>query len=150
MKKFWTTAFSLFLGFWAFAQEPKLLEIVSDLGDQFERFVPEKDIEQLMNLYGEEIKYLPENGNLLIGKSAVRKHWEKTLSYDIVDFKMTSKTAEGSKKLIYETGLGQSKLRSNGKEIIVKFKFVNIWKKERDGYKLIVDTYNMAPKSEGT
>ncbi|MEM8895423.1 MAG: DUF4440 domain-containing protein [Bacteroidota bacterium] len=137
---FWTTITAV-------GQDKTLTDIVSELGDEFERHIPTKRIEAIMALYSEDAKYLPDNEGLLIGREAIREKWERDLKYDLQKFVMTPVTVEGTKRLIYETGTGESTIKTNGQVMTFAFKYVNVWRKEKDGYKLVIDTFNRASPS---
>ena len=122
----------------------ELAEIVRNLDNQFEKLVPEGEIEGIMALYSEDAKYLPDNEGIFVGKKEIREYWMKSISaLNVSEFKMFPNSIEGNKKLIYETGTGVSKFKYQEQEMAFKFKYVNVWKKEKDGnYKLVIDIYN--------
>ncbi len=130
--------------------QDKLMAIVEELGNQFEEYVPAKDLDKIMGLYAEDSRYLPDNNGMLVGLEAIRAYWAATFNLDIVGFEMTTVSAEGNPKLIYETGFGKSQIKVQEKIVPFKFKYVNVWRKEKDGYKLIIDTYNRDSPDEGS
>lgn len=122
---------------------PELLKIVQGLGDKMEKLVVAKDLDAIVDMYGDDARYLPDAEQIFTGKAAIKGYWEKTFAMDIKGFQMTTTSVGGTRDFIHETGLGASKLNYNGQIVEFKFKFVNVWQRMADGsYKLIVDIYN--------
>ena len=131
------------IGLKAQENDPKLLQIVENLGDQMERLVVAKDIDPLVAMYGEDAQYLPDQGRIYTGLDEIRKVWEMTFRVDVLEFELSTDKVRGDKKRIIETGSGSSKVSFNGQESVQTFKFVNVWERQKNGeYKLVVDIYN--------
>lgn len=146
MKRIFTIALVVVIGgFSAFAQEndPKLEAIIEDLGTKMEKLVVARDIDKLVGMYAENAQYLPDQGRIYNGPAEIRKVWEMVFQAEFVDFGLEADRVGGTKKLIYESGTGFSKVRFNGQEQLHKFKYVNVWERQADGnYKLLIDIFN--------
>lgn len=130
-------------------QNPRLLTIVKELGDKMEQLVVAGDLEAIVSMYGDNAQYLPDASAIYSGKDEIRKYWKQTFTMDIIGFEMETLTVGGDKKRIHETGLGMSTIKYNDQKVEFKFKFVNVWERQKDGnYKLIIDIYNRDAPTE--
>lgn len=128
--------------------DEKLLKIVEELGDKMEKLVVSEDIDAIVAMYGENARYLPDGDKEYAGLTEIRQKWEQTFRVDVQAFKMTTTSVSGDKRLIYETGLGESTVSYNGQTGTLKFKFVNVWERQANGeYKLVIDIYNRVSPS---
>lgn len=102
-----------------------------------------KDVNVFLNLYDKDGHYIPDSEMAIHGNEAIAEFWKN--SWDFVkSVNLNMETLEGIEELIYETGNGTAKiLNEKGENYILKFKYVNVWKKQLDGtYKVVIDTYN--------
>ncbi|MCE7991041.1 MAG: SnoaL-like domain-containing protein [Roseivirga sp.] len=129
--------------------DSKLKVVVKELGDQMERLVVSKDLDAIVEMYGDDAQYLPDASGIYSGKEEIRKYWKQTFTMDIIGFEMETLSVGGDKKRIHETGLGMSTIKYNDQKVEFKFKFVNVWERQKDGsYKLIIDIYNRDAPTE--
>ncbi|GEM_PF-5780090 len=145
MKQFVVLLALLCLYFTTNAQtgDPKLVAIVQQQAERFEDLVPKKKLDEIIEIYSEDAIYGPENNVFYQGRAEIEKAWKQTFTYEIADFNMDPVSVYGDKNTIYEAGIGYSVLKIQGQEQKVNFKYVNVWRKEKDGYKLVIDTYNV-------
>lgn len=139
-------------GLTAFGQnkdlDPDLYKIVRAMDSKMEEYIPAKNVDGIVGLYTKDAMYLPAAKGFFIGSEAIREEWVQTLKYDVVQFEMEIMSVQGSKELIYETGLGTSTIRMGEKQTEFQFKYLNVWEQQNDGgYKLKIDVYNQYKES---
>ncbi len=144
MRKFIMCAILSCLASFSFAQtgDAQLIKVVREYADRFKELIPEKKLDEVVEMYAEDAIYAPENDMFYEGKEAIRGVWATTFAYDIKDFNMDPVSVYGNKNLIYEAGRGYSVILVQGQERRFDFKYVNVWRREKGEYKLVIDTYN--------
>lgn len=98
-----------------------------------------QNIEQLKTFFTEGLEWFQDNGGLLSFKKVIH-NFEEIFQRD---YKLTRTLVKGTLEVhpikdygAIETGSHQFKHFENGKEEIGTFKFLMIWKKETDGWKV--------------
>ncbi len=112
-------------------------------GKQWSKGLKNKDLELLSAIYDKDAHYLPDGEKALHGNSDITEYWKASMNY-LIDIQLEVETLEGGKELLCETGKGTVVLlNQKGEPETIKYKYVNIWKLQKDGtYKVLIDTYN--------
>jgi ketosteroid isomerase-like protein len=118
-------------------------KIIQENDRQWGIGLQKKDISIISNLYDENAHYIPNADNALHGNKEITEYWKPAIGM-IERLELDMETLEGTKDILYETGVGTSWIKaSNGKVEKYKYKYVNVWKLQKDGtYKVVIDTYN--------
>ncbi len=117
--------------------------LVESLQRDYERAVPAKNIETIMSMYEEDAIYMPVQNKILKGKQAIRTGWNRTLAMNILRFELETVEVSGTEELISEVGKTTARIDFNGDTITANFKYLNLWRKQRDGtYKIHRAIYN--------
>ena len=121
----------------------KMKPIIKKLSLNWAKGLKEKDINIFLNQYDKEAHYLPDDANALHGNKAIAENWKSAFGF-LTDLHLDMETLEGTKELLYETGHGYVMLlnQSGGTDKML-FKYVNVWKRQKDGtYKVVIDMFN--------
>ena len=125
----------------------ELKPVIQNLSKNWNIGLKTKDISVFEKLYDENAHYLPNQDDALHGNKAIVEYWKASMDF-VSDLKLNMESLEGTKDLLYETGNGTINIlnQSGGKDE-VKFKYVNVWKKQKDGtYKVVIDIFNEVKK----
>lgn len=121
----------------------KLRGEITSISKLWGRGVREKNIELLTSLYDDDTHYQPAMRDNAFGKLGIRAYWSTSLDV-LEDITLEMDTLNGSPEMLYETGRGVARFaRDDGGAKDVKFKYVNVWKRQEDkSYKVYIDTFN--------
>jgi ketosteroid isomerase-like protein len=107
-----------------------------------------KNISLISNLYDKHAHYLPNKDKALHGINAITEYWKSSMPY-LTDLQLNMESLEGTKELLYETGIGTVMvLNKTGGIDTLSYKYVNVWKLNSDGiYRVVIDVFNDNIKS---
>ena len=108
-----------------------------------------KDLEKVVALYAEDAIVYPPNEPIAVGQAAVKKIWAGFVADAgfSISWKPLHVEVSKSGELGYTTGTYQDTYTGpDGKKVEEKGKYVCIWKKGKDGWKAIHDTWNTDAK----
>lgn len=124
-------------------------QIIIQRASHWDLAVRSNDISVIVDLYDVNAHYLPDSEPSIHGNDAISKYWESQLTI-LQSIELSMESLEGSKELLYETGVGKTVL-VDPKGILhtIHFKYVNVWKLNADGkYRVVIDTYNDLANSQ--
>jgi ketosteroid isomerase-like protein len=98
-------------------------------------------------LYTENGQLLPPNSDIVSGHSAISAFWQGVMDMGIKTAKLETVELEGQGDAAYE--VGKYILSGEGGEVIDSGKFIVIWKKEREKWKLHRDIWNSSMPAPG-
>lgn len=112
-------------------------------GKKWSQALKSQDLTILEDLYDKEAHYLPDNDNTLHGNAAITSYWKASFGF-VKDIHLNMYSLEGTKELLYENGTGKAIiLNQKGGNDTLQFKYVNVWKLNRDGqYRVVIDMFN--------
>lgn len=121
----------------------RLKPIIKERGTTWGKALTTKNIDLLKALYDDQAHYLPNDSQAFHGKVAIINYWEESFAF-LGDLQLNMESLEGTNGLLYETGNGTVKVMGqDGNFFDMPFKYVNIWKQQKDGsWKVVVDTFN--------
>lgn len=124
------------------AQSPVRTAIEAN-AKQFIESVNKGDVAAVANMYTMNARLLPPNYDMVEGRANIQKYWQaagaagaKIIALDIVDLDVQGNTA-------IEVGRYTTTIPAAGGAVITdKGKYVVVWKREGNAWKLAVDTFN--------
>ncbi len=121
----------------------KMKPVIAELGANWGEAIKKKDIDLIKNLYDVDAHYLPNDHIAIHGRDAIAQYWSDSFPF-MSDLTLNMETLAGTSDLLYETGNGFVMImNSQGTYDKLPFKYVNVWKQQRDGtYKVVVDIFN--------
>jgi len=94
-------------------------------------------------LYTEDAILLPPNSKMIRGRQKIEGFWTAAIQMGVKDVVLTTVELSGSDDTVYEVGNCTLKIHPPGKEPIeYKGKYIVIWKRTADGWKLHRDIWN--------
>lgn len=121
---------------------------IAELGKLWDKGLKTEDIDIFLNLYDKNAHYLPNDAAAIHGNRAIAENWQGAFG-SVIGLTLDLETLEGNRKILYETGHGTVEIKNDtGGSDQFKFKYVNVWKLQKDGsYKVVIDTFN-APSGQ--
>ena len=113
------------------------------LAKEFSTFVMASDYDAIVNCYTEDAKIFPSNSDIIEGKEGIRSYWVlpegmKTTYHKLepVEIKILGDEA-------YDYGYYEgTSLRPNGESSNWRGKYVVVWRKVDDSWKMYLDIWN--------
>ena len=117
--------------------------MIKETGKKWGIGLKEKDVSVFLDLYDKDAHYLPDADHAIHGNKNIAEYWKASMDF-LTDVQLDMETLEGNKDLLYETGNGIAMvLNQTGGTDTLRYKYVNVWKRQNDGtYKVVIDTYN--------
>jgi ketosteroid isomerase-like protein len=120
--------------------------ILHQQNEKLGEFFKAGDAAQIATMYSDSAKLCPNrNGEIYIGREAIRKFWTEATSdgSKLQEMITETLTVDGDVNVIYETGMTTTKTLYKDSLYTSKVKFANVWKRQPDGnYLLDVDIWN--------
>jgi uncharacterized protein (TIGR02246 family) len=115
-------------------------EIIAAANENFMAAFKNGDAASLATLYTEAGQVLPPNGDFVIGKGAIQGFWQALFDMGIKEAKLEIAEVEGYD----DTAIEVSKFTLLGaeKQVLDQGKYIVIWKKVDDTWKLHRDIFN--------
>ncbi|MCW4051106.1 MAG: DUF4440 domain-containing protein [Candidatus Bathyarchaeota archaeon] len=105
--------------------------------------IRKSDVSKLARLYTKDTKLMPPNHATVTGREATKEYWKSAFGMGVKDAILTTDELTVSGDLANERGSYTMKIKPEGQdEIEDKGKYVVIWKKTEDGWKLHWDIFN--------
>ena len=98
-------------------------------------------------LYTENGQLLPPNSDVVTGHSAISAFWQGAMDMGIKTAKLETVELEGQGDVAFE--VGKYTLSGGGGEVIDSGKFIVIWKREGEKWKLHHDIWNSSMPAPG-
>ncbi|QCX39817.1 nuclear transport factor 2 family protein [Aureibaculum algae] len=111
---------------------------------EFSKAYIDGDIEKLTSIYSEDGKIFPENSDIIEGYEAIKKRWTLPKHIKIESHKVTPKEINVIDNYAYDYGYfeGTSKNNKNNTTSAFKGKYVIVWKKVNEDWKIYLDIWN--------
>ncbi len=101
------------------------------------------DFETLANSYTNDAKIFPTNSDIIIGRNAIKERWSIKNGTKILEHKITPVEIRFLGDYAYDYGYYEGKtLLANGSETSWKGKYVIVWKKVGQDWKIYLDIWN--------
>ncbi|MET2985520.1 YybH family protein [Aureibaculum conchae] len=102
------------------------------------------DIDKLTSFYSKDGKIFPEKSDIIEGYDAIKKRWKLPKHIKIISHKATPKEINVIDGYAYDYGYyeGSSKNAKNDTTTAFKGKYVIVWKKENQDWKMYLDIWN--------
>ena len=98
---------------------------------------------ELVDLYTEDGKIFPNNKNIISGKKGLTNYWTLPDDVKILHHKVTHSEITIDENFAYDYGVYEGKtLTKDQKEVSWKGKYVIIWKKMDNDWKIYLDIWN--------
>ena len=98
------------------------------------------DAASLANLYTVGGQLLPPNSEVVAGRDAIRTFWQGALDAGLTEARLDTVEVDGTGETAVE--VGRYTLRGKGGQVADTGKYVVVWKREGDGWKLHRDIWN--------
>ena len=147
MKKICTVFFLVALGFFGKAQEfiGSKIEIAQILSNtkKFSSYVMNDDYEKIGASYTANAKIFPNRTKIIEGTDAIINYWKHPQDISITYHKITQSEIKILGEEAYDYGYYEGETtKSNGDIISWKGKYVIIWRKVNDEWKMYLDIWN--------
>lgn len=112
----------------------------------FSEAIVRGDAQAIEKLYTEDAILLPERGELVKGRQAIGEFWKTAMDDGVKSVTVTTLDVGGSGDLAHEVGTVLLTLQAEGRPpATASAKFVVVWKREADGWKIHRDIWNDPP-----
>lgn len=112
----------------------------------FSEAIARGDAQAIAKLYTEDAILLPERGELVKGRQAIGEFWKTAMDDGVKSVTVTTLDVGGSGDLAHEVGTVLLTLQAEGRPpATASAKFVVVWKREADGWKIHRDIWNDPP-----
>lgn len=102
-----------------------------------------KDAEAIANFYSEDAKIFPSNSVIISGRAAIKKRWGFVKGLSDPYHKVTPSEIKVFNNYAYDYGYYEgSSIGKDGKENPFKGKYVIVWKKIENDWKIYLDIWN--------
>ncbi|WP_299521597.1 nuclear transport factor 2 family protein [Winogradskyella sp.] len=119
------------------------LDIIKKNTKAFSKAYMDGDIETLVNLYTDDGKIFPNNRMILSGKKDLKQYWILPNGVKTLYHKVTPEEIHIENDIAYDYGYYEGKtLTKDKKESSWKGKYVIIWKRVGDDWKIYLDIWN--------
>lgn len=123
------------------------LEIIHKNTKAFSKAYMASDTETLLNLYTEDGKIFPNDRHIISGKEDLNNYWTVPKDVKILHHKVTPSEIYIENEIAYDYGYYEGKtLTKDKKEVSWQGKYVIIWKKIDDNWKIYLDIWNNVAK----
>jgi uncharacterized protein (TIGR02246 family) len=124
---------------------PENVSAIRDLDAQWSGTASANDLDGTVSYYNDDASLLPPNAPIATGKHAIRAVWASLLvPGNSVSWQASKVEAARSGDLAYVIGTYQLTMKAaQGTPVNDRGKFVEVWKKQRDGnWKVVADIFN--------
>ena len=111
---------------------------VDKISQEFMAACDRKDAKAVAQMYHSQGRMLPGNSAPVLGRAEIEKTWKSYFDAGLAEFKLQTESAEQHGDIVVE--LGSYTATSGGKP--ENGKYVVLYKKEGDGWKLWVDSFS--------
>ncbi len=116
---------------------------IAEANAKFGEYVRKGDAAGLASLYTEKASILPSNNPMVVGRENIKGLWGVMFGKGLKDAVLTTVEIDGEGDTVTEMGEYKLKLKPEGQEAVEdKGKYVVLWKKTPDGWKLHWDIFN--------
>ena len=123
------------------------MKIIHENIESFSKAYMDGDIEALVNMYTEDGKIFPNNRKIIAGKTDLLTYWNIPEGARIINHKVTPIEINIENDTAYDYGYYEGKtLTKDKKEISWQGKYIIVWKKVNDEWKIHLDIWNNVSK----
>jgi uncharacterized protein (TIGR02246 family) len=115
---------------------------IAQLSRQFGETFTGGDMAALAALYTEDGQVLPPGGPTARGRQAIRQFWQGARDAGIEAAELQTLEVVGGGDLACEIGRGTLTVRGDGGTSRAVVRYVVVWRRQGDGWKMAVDTWN--------
>jgi ketosteroid isomerase-like protein len=109
----------------------------------FSDFYMVGDAERMAQCYTLDAKIFPENSDIIAGREAIQKRWTTPSGVRILRHVITPREISVIKNTAYDYGYYEGETeKANGDIVAWKGKYVVIWKKIKNDWKIYLDIWN--------
>jgi len=110
---------------------------------QFSQYYMDGEYDQLARCYTEDGKIFPDKTDIIEGYEALKKRWTLPDNVDVLYHKATPLEIRIVEDTAYDYGYYEGKTKwANGNTVAFKGKYVIVWKKIEDEWKIYLDIWN--------
>ena len=125
------------------SQQNSDLEQIKKNSKAFSQAYMDGNFDKLVSLYTEDAKIFPMNQGIIGGKEGLKKYWTLPENVKILHHDATPTEIRIDNEYAYDYGLYEGKtLTKDKKEVSWKGKYVIVWKKINDDWKMYLDIWN--------
>ena len=145
--KFKSTILLLLLSISCFAQEyagkGEDINIILKNINEFSRLYVGAETDKLTAMYCEDAKIFPAGDDIIIGQTAIKNKWTLPKGAKVLSHKVTPKEIKIIEDYAYDYGYYEgSSINKDDVTSNWKGKYVIIWKKEDNNWKIYLDIWN--------
>ena len=115
---------------------------IEQLSRQFGEILTRGDLAALAAHYTEDGKVLPPGGPTAQGRPAIQQFWQGVRDSGIEAAELQTLEVGSSGDMAYEIGRATLTVRGDGGTSRVVVRYVVVWRRQDDGWKMAVDTWN--------
>jgi ketosteroid isomerase-like protein len=124
-------------------QDHSDLKAIESIVDQFSIAYENANYDDLANFYAEDGKIFPIRSNIISGREAIKKKWTLPEGVRVLDHNITPSEIKVVGNLAYDYGYYDGiNLNKEKKQIPFKGKYVIVWKKINEEWKIYLDIWN--------
>jgi ketosteroid isomerase-like protein len=143
------------VGYWAGAWRAEAArdehEALMQLDRDFDQMTSKGGSEVWVSFFADDGIMMPQGGSMAVGRDAIRKAITETFAAPGYSLRWEPVDAAVSGPMGYTYGLYKaSRQDASGKPVTSYGKYVTIWKRQRDGWKVAVDIGNASPPPKQT
>jgi uncharacterized protein (TIGR02246 family) len=118
----------------------EIRNILRNTNERFMRAFKKGDAPNVASLYTAQGQLLPPNSEVVSGRAAIEQVWKSVMGMGIKDARLESVEVDALGDTAVE--VGKYTLRGEGGQVLDNGKYVVIWKKEDDEWRLHRDIWN--------
>lgn len=123
--------------------DKKEIEQILENIKNFSQYVTDSNYKMIGESYTEDAKIFPSNLTIIEGKASILRYWELPDGVQTVYHKLMPEEIKIMGTEAYDYGYYEGKTKhANGEESNWKGKYVVIWRKEKDKWKMYLDIWN--------
>ena len=103
------------------------------------------DAELLASVYTENAKLLPPDHEMLTGRDAIKGFWQGIMDMGVTEARLESLEHEDGQNIVSEIGRYTLTIENEGEWAESSGKYVVVWKKEGEDWKMQIDIWNANP-----
>lgn len=111
--------------------------------DKFSSYVMESNYDKIAESYTNDGKIFPNKREIIEGRTLIKAYWELPEGVSIMHHKITPSEIKVLGNEAYDYGHYEGKTkRKDGQEVAWKGKYVIVWKKVENDWKIYLDIWN--------
>lgn len=127
----------------SFVGDQNEINIILKNIDDFSHAYMKLDYEGIANAYTEDAKIMPPGADIISGRDAIRMRWTLPIGVKIPYHKITPVEIRIEGEYAYDLGYYEGRtMQKDGKEVSWKGKYLIVWKKINNQWKIYADAWN--------